>query len=85
MRADALVGTQLLVAQSISALADHLEHSTGYQLTPVSFAKLPANPRVGMIACVSDSNSGAWGNNITVGGGSNFVLAFFDGTNWVVH
>lgn len=84
MRADALVGTQLLVAQAIGALADHIEHSTGYQLTPVPFAKLPVNPKTGMIACVTDSTVATWGG-IIAGDGANTALAFFDGTNWVVH
>lgn len=82
MRGAALIETQRLMAQSIGALADHIEQSTGYQLTPVKYADLPS-PKTGMIACVGDSTVATWGG-IIAGGGTNTVLAFYDGTNWVV-
>lgn len=83
MRMDSLVANQLLMAQAIFALAEHFGQSTGYALTPVEFDKLPVPPRLGMIACVSDSTVSAWGG-VIAGGGANTVLAFFDGANWVV-
>lgn len=91
MRGAALIETQRLMAQSIGALADHVEQATGYQLTPVKYADLP-NPQTGMIACINDSPVANWGQVITGGvgvgappGTAYTVLAFFDGTNWVVH
>ena len=83
MRADILIQTQRLLAEAIFALADHLANSTGFALTPVVFAELPATPGVGMLACVSDSTVTAWGG-VIAGGGSNTVLAFYNGTDWVV-
>lgn len=82
MRADALIQTQLLMAQAIQAIAESVEGSTGYALTPVVFAKLPAAPGRGMISCILDSpvTTGA----VTVGGGTNTVLAFYNGTGWKV-
>jgi len=72
-----------LLAQSIGALADHIDGAIGYQLAPVTFADLPPDPLPGMVACISDSNVNAWGEVIT-GGGPYTVEAFYDGTNWVV-
>jgi len=83
MRADAIVNNQLMIAQGIAQLAHHIEQSTGYQLTPVTFNELPLAPLVGMLACVSDSSLATWGG-VIAGGGTNTVLAFYDGTNWVV-
>jgi len=88
MRADALVANQLYMAQSIDALADHFASSTGYRFTPVTFANLPATPALGMVACVTDStvvsNPGAFGTNVTVGGGTNKQLVWYNGTNWTI-
>ena len=83
MRGDALVNRQHLMAQAIFALADHITQSNGYALTPIVFAKLPTPPATGMIACVNDSTVSAWGS-VIVGGGTNTVFAFYNGTNWVV-
>lgn len=84
MRSDAVANTQLMLAQAIEALAHSIEQSTGYLLTPVTFAELPLVPGKGMIACVSDSTLATWGG-VIAGGGTNTVLAFYDGANWVVH
>lgn len=84
MRADVIVHTQLMLAQALEALAMLIEQSTGLQLTPVAFADLPTPPQLGMIACVSDSTVVTWGG-VIAGGGTNTVLAFYNGTNWVVH
>ena len=87
MRADTLVANQLLMAQAIDSLADHISLSTGFQITPVLFANLPASPALGMIACVTDStvvaNPGAFGSVVT-GGGSNTELIWFNGVDWTV-
>jgi len=83
LRADILVQTQLLIAQSIFALAEHIEASTGYNIDPVAFAKLPATPIKGMIACITDSTVNTMGG-IVAGGGSFSVLAWFNGTAWTV-
>jgi len=81
MRADIIVQTQLLMAQAIQALAEHVAASTGYQLTPVTFAGLPTEAALGALACISDSTVTT---GIIAGGGSNKVLAWFNGTNWMV-
>ncbi len=49
-----------------------------------TFANLPASPVAGMIATVTDSTTTTYGATIS-GGGSNKVLAWYDGTNWTVH
>jgi hypothetical protein len=82
MRGDALVQNQRLMAQAVFGLAHLIENATGYQLTPVAFASLPAPAEKGMIACVSDSTMNTWGS-VIAGGGTYTVLAFYDG-NWVV-
>lgn len=84
MRGDALVKNQRMMAQAVFAIADVVENAIGVQLNPITFAELPANPKMGMLVCISDSNRGSWGQVITGGGGSNIVLAFFDGTDWLV-
>lgn len=53
------------------------------KLGAVTFSGLPASPVTGMIAHVSDSNTGTWGATIA-GGGGNTVLAFYNGINWTV-
>lgn len=53
-----------------------------YQLTPLAFASLPT-PAEGMMAWVNDSNTAVWGATIA-GGGSDKVLAVYNGTNWTV-
>lgn len=53
------------------------------QHTGTAFANLPASPVVGMIACVTDSTTNAWGATIA-GGNTNKVLAWYNGTNWTV-
>jgi len=83
VRADAIAHNQLMIAQGIEQLAHQIEQSTGLQLTSVTFGELPTAPRVGMLACVSDSALATWGA-VIAGGGTNTVLAFYDGTNWVV-
>ena len=49
----------------------------------VAFAALPASPAVGMVCAVSDSNTATWGATVAAGG-SNHILAYYNGTNWTV-
>ena len=49
-----------------------------------AFAALPGSPTLGQIVCVTDSTVNTWGATITVGGGTYFVLAWWNGTNWTV-
>jgi len=73
-RATSVGGTQVLHQINLSTFA---------QLVPVNFASLPA-PAEGMLAAVTDSTVNTFGTAITVGGGTYNVLAFYNGTNWVV-
>lgn len=52
-------------------------------LRGLAFANLPASPVAGMQATVTDSTTTTWGATIT-GGGSNTVLAFYNGSAWTV-
>jgi hypothetical protein len=84
MRADILIQTQRLMAQTVMGLAKSIENAMGVQLKPITWAQLPANPKAGMLVYLGDSNSNTYGQAIT-GSGSYVVLALFDGTDWVVH
>jgi hypothetical protein len=58
---------------------------TGWvHLGVTTWAQLPAPPQKGMLAAISDSNRNTYGQTIT-GSGPYFVLALYDGVNWVVH
>lgn len=57
--------------------------STAFLLPAVTSAQLPAPAAVGMIACVTDATSKTPGVAL-VGGGGFSVLAFFNGTIWIV-
>jgi hypothetical protein len=83
MRGDALASRQRLITQAVYALADHIEQATGYALTPVTFASLPAPITTGAIACISDSTVNTWGS-VIAGSGTHTVLAFYNGANWTV-
>lgn len=54
-----------------------------YRSEPVTVANLPSSPVEGMLVAVTDSNTATWGATIA-GGGSNHVLAYYNGTNWTV-
>lgn len=82
MRGDLIVQTQLHMAQAFGALADLIENSTGYAFTPVTFTELPAQPRTGMVFCISDSADAS--GTVTGGGGSNVVLAWYNANGWRV-
>ena len=85
MRGAALIETQRLMAQSIGALADHIEQSTGYQLTPVTYAQLPSPAKAGMIAWITDASLIAGGGgSVVAGGGTRSAFVAFDGDNWIV-
>jgi len=83
MKLDALIGNQLLMAQAIFALAEHIGGATGAYMVPVKVAALPKPPAAGMVGCISDSTVKTWGSTI-VGGGTFTVLGFYNGTNWTV-
>jgi hypothetical protein len=83
VRTDHLVHNQLLLAQALDSLADHIANSTGYALTPVTFANLPASPTRGMLAVITNSTVNTWGSTVA-GGGANVVLCWYNGTNWTV-
>src|SRR6476646_6313400 len=83
MRLDALIGNQLLMAQAIFALAEHIKGATGADMVPVPFAGLPSPPRAGMVSCVNDSTAAVLGTVVS-GGGTNTVLAWYNGTQWLV-
>ena len=53
-------------------------------LKSVTFSQLPVSPVVGMITHISDATVDTWSTAITEGGGTNPVLAWFNGTNWTV-
>ncbi len=47
------------------------------------FSQLPTVPATGMLRVVTDSNTTTWGATIA-GGGTDAVLAWYNGTNWTV-
>jgi len=49
-----------------------------------TFAQLPANPKTGTVVYVTDSGQNTVGSAMTSGGGSNKVLAWYNGTQWTV-
>ena len=83
MRGDRLIQTQLHMAQGFNALADLVANSTGYAMSAIPFADLPAEPVAGMIACISDSGVAGWGKKATPGG-FHTVLVWYNGTDWTV-
>lgn len=54
-----------------------------FQHAGVTFAHLPASPAAGMFAYITDSTVNTWGATVA-GGGTNKVLAWYNGTNWTV-
>lgn len=50
----------------------------------VTFSALPGTPVAGMISYVTDSTVNTAGSNVTVGGGSDKVLVWYNGTHWTV-
>lgn len=61
----------------------------GVELTPFpvapafAFAALPATAKRGMIAVITNSDTATWGDTV-LGGGADVVLAWYDGSAWVV-
>lgn len=71
-------------AQTISlTAANGININSVAKLAPLAFASLPASPAEGMMAWVNDSNTAVWGATIA-GGGTDKVLAVFNGTVWTV-
>lgn len=82
MKGDALAATQLLMAQAIFGIAEHLAATTGMAMTPVPYAELPNPAKPGMIGVVSDAAIGEYG--IVTGGGTRMVLVLYDNDgDWV--
>lgn len=52
-------------------------------LKPITFADRVPGPGVGMVACYTDSTVNTFGATVA-GGGSNNVLAWYNGSNWTV-
>jgi hypothetical protein len=50
----------------------------------VAFASLPGSPVRGMQYVVTDATVNTWGANVTVGGGADVVLVWWNSSNWVV-
>ena len=57
----------------------HLDNVAAF--TGLTFSGLPT-PAAGMLAYITDSN--VTSGNVTSGGGADKVIAWYDGTNWVV-
>lgn len=55
-----------------------------YRVIGYTVATLPSSPNTGTIAYVTDADSPSY-RSIVVEGGSEIVLVFFDGTNWICH
>ena len=83
MRGDGLVQNQRLITQAVMSLAKLLQTGIGFQLKTVTFAQLPASPQTGMLCCITDSTVNTWGG-VVAGGGTNKVLAWYNGTSWKV-
>lgn len=71
-------------ADVIKVTCDKITHIYGLLAqTPRMVADLPSTPIEGMIVSITDSNVNTWGATIS-GGGTNHVLAYYNGTNWTV-
>jgi hypothetical protein len=57
---------------------------TPYVAPQYTFATLPASPFVGETAVVTDATVNTWGTAVTAGAGSDVVLTWWNGSNWVV-
>ena len=66
----------ILMAGFNTPWVDHAKHTYAQAAALVA----PA----GALAYITDSTTVTWGANITVGGGTNKVLAWYNGTNWTV-
>lgn len=49
-----------------------------------TYATLPASPAIGQMVVVTDSTVNTWGTAITMGGGTDVVLAWWNGAAWDV-
>ena len=50
----------------------------------VAFASLPGSPVRGMQYVVTDATVNTWGAVVSAGGGTDVVLAWYNGTAWTV-
>ena len=83
-------GAAIGITTGGSAVGLHIGNNTGdvyadksIRGTAVTFANRPGTPVEGMLIPITDSSTATWGATIT-GGGSNHVLAYYNGTNWTV-
>ena len=53
-------------------------------MTSFTYATLPTSPVTGAFVNISDSTTNTWGASITTGGGTDKVLARWNGSNWTV-
>jgi hypothetical protein len=56
---------------------------TALSMIPIAFISAPNPPLEGMLVNFVDSSTATWGATVT-GGGSNHVLARYNGTRWTV-
>lgn len=55
-----------------------------YVAPQYTFATLPASPFVGETAVVTDATVNTWGTAVTIGGGSDIVLVWWNSAAWTV-
>jgi hypothetical protein len=67
---------------SVELLGSGVELSPFSSIQSYAFASLPVSG-AGTLAVVTDSNTATWGGTIAAGG-TDVVLAFFNGSNWTV-
>lgn len=72
-----------LILRNRAHSADGHFRAASVRGSAVAFTNVPASPVEGMLVAVTDSTTATWGATIT-GGGSNHVLAYYNGTNWTV-
>lgn len=74
-----------VVFRSLNDLNHAIEQNvqTGLVATGYQYSKLPAAV-LGAVAVISDSTVNTWGSNVTVGGGSFKVMAWYNGSHWSV-
>jgi hypothetical protein len=77
------VGASAGFAFSDPVTVTGLNTATAIRSPAVAFSSAVASPGEGTMQAFTDSTTNTWGATIT-GGGSNHVLAYYNGTNWTV-
>lgn len=80
---DALVTTTGTLSPSGLRVLNTMRQALLQQVTATTYAHLPSPATEGMVYAVTDSTVNTWGSTIA-GGGTNHVLAYFNGVNWTV-